>query len=427
MDSFARGNPPGTPDAPEVYLDNSATTPPLPEVVRAMLTVLQEEYGNPSSLHRRGRMAAQILRYSRQSVADLLRVDPDEIVFTSGGTEANNLALRGVAELAAGSHRFVHDRPHLITTAIEHPSILEPARYLEQHGWDVTYLPVDREGLIDVDQLAAACRPTTVLVSTMWVNNEIGSIQPLDEIGATLRRLREEYRAADRAASSGSEVRAYPYWHVDAVQAVGKLVVEPLRLGIDLLTVSGHKIHGPKGVGALFIRKGVRIAPLLLGGGQEEGLRSGTENLPGIAGMGEACHLARGLLATLPAQLWTLRERLWQGIAAAIPQAYRHGPSDPSRVAPHILSVGFPGTKGEVLVRYLSDRGVATATGSACHSRNPSPSHVLTAIHLPPAEAEGTLRFSLSIQNTAEQVDRTVKVLKEAVAEVRELAGWRSA
>ncbi|HHV55960.1 MAG TPA: cysteine desulfurase [Firmicutes bacterium] len=414
-----------------IYLDNSATTRPAPSVVRAVEEALTVQYGNPSSAHRLGVAARRLLDESRTRVALLLGVSPEEIVFTSGATEANNLAILGVARAARalplssyddrerkereGKAAGAESRPHLITTAVEHPSVLEPFRRLEDEGWEVTYVAVDRQGQLDLAALSRALKPETVLLSTMWVNNETGVVHPLQGIREVLIQFEK---------TQGRR----PLWHVDAVQALGKLPVSPRELGIDLLSLSGHKMHGPKGVGALYVRRTVRLQPLVWGGGQERGLRSGTENLPGIAGLGVACQEARERLAADPeaSYLRRLRSLLWDGIRESIPGARLHGPGpDTGAVAPHILNVGFPGTRGEVLVRYLSERGVHVATGSACHSRRPEPSHVLGAMGLRPDEIQASLRFSLSWENTEAEIREAVAILREVVAEVRSLTGWK--
>jgi len=403
------------PAATGIYLDNSATTRPDPAVVDAIRTVLEIEFGNASSVHRLGVAARRILDESRRAVGELLGVASEEIVFTSGATEANNLAILGVArQWRPGRQQMESRRPHAITTAVEHPSVLEPFRRLQEEGWDVTFLQVNHNGQLDPGELATALRPDTALVSTMWVNNETGVLMPLPAIADLLNRRQQE-------------TNLRPLWHVDAVQAVGKFAIRPRELGIDLLSMSAHKMHGPKGAGALYVRRGVHLTPVLLGGGQEWGLRSGTENIPGIAGLGSACRLAARRLAADPGGegLRQLREALWRFIEGNIPGVSRHGPGSPEEVAPHILNVSFPGTKGEVLVRYLSERGVFVATGSACHSRRPEPSHVLTAMGLSPDEVGASIRFSLSWENTREEIEQAAAILKSAVAEIRELTGWR--
>lgn len=380
----------------EIYLDNAATTAPDPAVVRAMVHALAEEYGNPSSLHRRGLGAERLITGARDTVARTLDVSPAEIVFTSGGTESNALALRGVAARARGRH--------VITTAIEHSSVLVPLRRLAAEGWEVTELPVDRAGRITAAQVAGALRPETALVSIMAVNNEIGTIQPLQEIGAVLR---------ERARVGRPVV-----FHVDAVQAWGKIPLRPRAWSVDLMSLSGHKIHGPKGSGALYVRRGLELAPLLGGGEQERGLRPGTENVPGIAGLGEAARLILEVGEAAAAEMRILRDRLRVRLAA-IAEATVNTPADGT--APHILNVSFAGVRGETLLHRLEMDGIYTSTGSACHSHDPTPSHVLLAIGLAPEMARSSVRFSLSRATTAVEIDAAAEAVQRAVADLRPL------
>lgn len=379
---------------PEIYLDNSATTRVRPEVVAAMVRIMEEDYGNPSSVHRRGQAAEQAVKAARRAVADVLAVLPEEIVFTSGGTEANNLAILGLALARARQGR------HLITTAVEHPSVLEAFRRLENEGFQVTYLPVDREGLPDLNALSEVLTPDTILVSTMHVNNEVGAITPLEEVARIL-----------------SQRKPRPAWHVDAVQGFARLPLLPHRLGIDLVSLSAHKIRGPKGVGALFVRRGIRLQPQILGGGQEAGLRSGTENVPGIVGLGVAARLAWEERAEAVAHMSKLKARLRDRILAEIPDTVANGPKEQG--APHILNISFGGLKGEVLLHALEERGIYVSTGSACSSHHAPGSHVLKAMRLPPNLLDGAIRFSLSPANAEEEVDYTVECLKEIVPELR--------
>lgn len=379
---------------PEIYLDNSATTRVRPEVVAAMVRVMEEDYGNPSSVHRRGQAAEQAVKAARRAVAEVLAVGPEEIVFTSGGTEANNLAILGVARARARQGR------HLITTAVEHPSVLEAFRRLEDEGFQVTYLPVDREGLPDLNALREALTPETILVSTMHVNNEVGAVTPLEEVAQLLNQRKPR-----------------PAWHVDAVQGFARLPLLPYRLGIDLVSLSAHKIRGPKGIGALFVRRGTHLQPQLLGGGQEAGLRSGTENVPGIVGLGVAARLAWEERAEAVAHMSKLKARLRDRILAEIPDTVANGPKE--RGAPHILNISFGGLRGEVLLHALEERGIYVSTGSACSSHHAPGSHVLAAMRLPPALRDGAIRFSLAPTNTEEEIDYTVECLKEIVPELR--------
>lgn len=379
-----------------VYLDNSATTRVRPEVVAAMERVLREEFGNPSSLHAMGLEAERRVEEAREAVAEALGVDPAEILFTSGGTEANNLALRGAARAHAREGR------HIVTTAVEHSSVLETARDLAREGFELTVVPVDGHGRVRTEDVVAALRPDTVLVSVMLVNNEVGTVQPVAEIGRAIARRRGRGRV--------------PLLHVDAVQAFGKLPVQPRQLGADLVTLSGHKIHGPKGAGALYVRRGVRLQPLLTGGDQQGGLRPGTENVPGIVGFGVAARLAAREREDTLARLRALRSRLLAGLGAAVPGALVNSPED---AAPHILNVSFPGVRGEVLVHALAERGVYVSTGSACHSRRPVISHVLAAMGLARERAEGAIRISLSRDTTGADVDALIEALREIVPSLR--------
>lgn len=378
------------------YLDNSATTRPRPEVVEAMLAALTDGFGNPSSAHQLGVAAEKRIQEARAAVARLIGATPAEIRFTSGGTEAINTALFGVARAYGRRGR------HIITQTTEHPATLEACKALQAAGFEVSILPVDPTGRVDPDQVAAALRPETILISLMAVNNEIGTIQPVAEVGQLIR---------------GRETLL----HVDAIQAAGKLPLDVTRLGCHLLSLSGHKIHGPKGVGALYIRKGVRLAPLLYGGGQEEGLRSGTENVPGIVGLGVAAELAAAEVATTGPRLQGLKQRLLAGLEAAGLEYSINGP-DPEAAAPHIINLSFRGvTRGEVLLHSLEEHGVYVSTGSACHSRHVTLSHVLEALHLPTDRGTGAIRVSLSPLTTATDIDAFVAAAAREVPELQRL------
>lgn len=377
------------------YLDNAATTPVRPEAVRAIEEALTENFGNPSSLHGLGVRAERTLKGARESVARLVGASPAEIVFTSGGTEAINLAIKGVAGRPGGRGR------HVVTSRAEHPATLEACRALEDEGFEVTYLPVTPAGNVTVEAVQAALRPDTVLVTLMYVNNELGAVNPVAEVG----RLLQGHPAL---------------YHVDAVQAAGKLPVRVREIGCDLLTLSAHKIHGPKGVGGLYVRSGLKLRPLLHGGGQEGGLRSGTENLPGIAGFGAAAAAAAAEQPAGLERLRALRERLLAGLAASGLEYWVNGP-DPAApdAAPHILNLSFRGVpRGEVLVHALEARGVYVSTGSACHSRHRTMSHVLEAIRLPRERAEGAIRVSLSPVSRPEDVDAFVDAVRHVVPEL---------
>ena len=383
-----------------IYLDSNATTPVRPEVLAAMLPVFAEDYGNASSIHWYGQQAKALMDDARQHVAKLIGAETSEIIFLSGGTEADNLALRGIAESQKAKGR------HIITSMIEHHAILHTCRELEKQGYEVTWLPVSRQGVVDPEDVQRALRPDTILISIMHANNEIGTIQPLEEIG----RIAE---AAD------------VYFHSDGVQSTGKIPVNVRRLGVDLYSISAHKIHGPKGVGALFVRKGTPLKPQVTGGGHERNRRSGTENVPGIVGFGEAARLALAGLTTEMPQVLALRDRLESGLKASIEFIHINGEQAPR--LPNTSNVMVDFAEGEGLVISLDLKGVAVSTGSACSSGSLEPSHVLTAIGKTPDEAHGSLRFSLNSMTTEADVDYVVGVLPGIVGRLRELSPYYKA
>ena len=375
-----------------IYLDHNATTQPATDVVKAVSDCLARDWGNPSSLHAVGQQARAVREAARRSVAALVHAPSSDIVFTSGATEATSQLLFGPL-LRAG----VRPR-HLVTSAIEHPCVLEPARVLEALGWTVTRVGVDAEGRVDPQAVAAALRPDTALVSVMLANNDTGVIQPVREIAALAR-------------ARGVLV------HTDAVQAVGRIPVDFEALGVDFLTLSAHKFYGPKGVGALVFRDAARVAPLLCGGSQERALRAGTENLPGIAGLSAAAELARRELAAGAVRIAALRDRLQSGLLAAFPDARVNG-GRAARV-PGTLSISFPGIDAVTAVMNLDISGIAAATTSACATAKHEPPHVLTAMGLPPDLARATLRLSLGRGNTEADIDRTLAVFAELVPLLR--------
>ncbi|MFA6107953.1 MAG: cysteine desulfurase family protein [Candidatus Latescibacterota bacterium] len=379
---------------PGIYLDHNATTPVRPEVLETMLPYLTERIGNPSSLHRWGREAREGIEGARASVARLLGCAPAEIHFTSGGTEADNWAIKGVA--AAAGRRG----QRLVTTRIEHPAVLGACRYLERRGFEVVYLPVDALGVVDPTEVARAVDERTVLISVMHANNETGVLQPVAEIGALAWE------------------RGVPL-HVDAVQSLGKVAVEVDRLSADLVAVSAHKIGGPKGVGALYVRSGMELESLAHGGGHEHGRRAGTENVAGIVGMGRAAELLLAELVTTRIALARLRDRLEQGVLATVDGVRVNG--HPILRLPNTTNLSFAGVDSQDLVKGFDLLGVAAASGSACASDDPSPSHVLVAMGLGPREAAGAVRFSLGRQNTEAEVDRVLGLLPELVARLRRL------
>ncbi|MGI5822868.1 MAG: cysteine desulfurase family protein [Dethiobacteria bacterium] len=375
----------------EAYLDNSATTRVYPEVAAEMQAVMEKNYGNASALHSRGSAAERILHASRRTIAEILGVKSEEIIFTSGGTEANNLALLGMAR------RNARRGNHLITTAIEHASVLGPLKKLEEEGFSVSYLLPDEQGRIDPRKVAAALTPQTILVSVMHVNNEIGSVQPLSQIAAAVK-------AKNPAVLI----------HVDAVQSFCKLPLNPVEQGIDALSLSAHKIHGPKGTGALYLRQGTLLQPLFFGGEHEKGLRPGTENTPGIAGMALAARLSAQNRKEKGAHLQNLKEKLVSAIQTAHPRAVLNGPRK-EEGAPHIFNLSFPGLKGEIVLHALEQKNIYVSTGAACHAHSKSPSHVLQALQLKQNVLEGALRFSLSYLNTAAEIDYAATQINEVV------------
>ena len=381
----------------EVYLDNSATTKPAPEVVQAIRETWEQYYGNPSALHRKGLEAEKLLNRARYQLAEAIGAGDQELIFTSGGTESNNLAILGATK------KLRQRGNHLVTSQIEHPAVYNVFRELEREGYQVTYLGVDASGQIDPEELRAVLEQKPVLVSIMLVNNEIGSIQPISVISNIL-----------------ADIKPKPIFHVDAVQAFGKLAFQVKGLKADLLSLSGHKFHGPKGTGALYIRKGIQIAPLVFGGGQEAGLRSGTENVPGIIGLGAAAALINANLTENTAKLLSLKRQLLGQILQNIAPVRINSPDHPG-FAPHILSVSFPGIKGEVLLHTLEQDGIYVATGSACGSKKHTPNHVHRAVGLTESESEGTLRFSFSIYNTETEINYVGEKLKKHVTELRRM------
>lgn len=383
----------------EVYLDNSATTSVLPEVAQLMTKVMCEDYGNPSSMHRKGVEAENYIRYAKETLAKLLKVSEKEIIFTSGGTESDNMALIGCAMANMRRGR------HLITTRIEHPAVLQTMNYLESQGFQVTYLPVDKCGRIRLEDLQRAIRPDTILVSIMHVNNEIGALQPIAEAGALIKRMNPNI-----------------LFHVDAVQGFGKFRIYPKKMNIDLLSVSSHKIHGPKGVGFLYVGEKVKILPITYGGGQQKNMRSGTENVPGIAGMAKAAELMYENLENDVNKLYELKEYFIKGVIG-IEGIQINGlvPSeaDLRGTAPHVVSVSVAGVRSEVLLHALEDKGIYISAGSACASNKPQTSETLKAIGLQREYWDSTIRFSFSVLTTREEIDYTLQVLFELIPMLR--------
>lgn len=384
-----------------VYLDNSASTRVDDEVVRAMMPYFTEIYGNASSTHQYGQRAKQAIEEARGQVALLLNADKTEITFLSGGTESDNLAIKGVAEAYKEKGR------HIITSQIEHPAALAACGRLEKDGWRVTYLPVYREGVVRIEDVRQALTDETVLVTVMHANNEIGTIQPIREISDLIKERRD----------AGQKNL---YFHTDAVQSVGKIPVDVKQLGVDLLTLTAHKIYGPKGVGVLYIRRGVRVASQMHGGHHERDRRAGTESVPLIVGMGKAAELARLQLAERMKHAAELRDYLEEEMFKHIPNISRNG--DPERRVPNIANFNFDHVEGEGLQISLDLKGVAVSTGSACASGSTEPSHVLMAVGLPRDSGYGSLRFSFGKYNTREDVDYTLEILRAVVEKLRKLS-----
>ncbi|MBS7148396.1 MAG: cysteine desulfurase [Intestinibacter bartlettii] len=382
----------------EIYLDNSATTKPYQEVVDKMVLALTTQYGNPSSIYKKGIEVEREIKEIRRNIARSLGAKETEIYFTSGGTECNNTIIRSVVNLNKKT------KNHIISTVIEHPSVLNTLKDLEADGFEVTYLPVGKDGKISLEDLKNAIKKETILVSVMHVNNEIGTIQPIEEIGKYLKSLDEKV-----------------YFHVDGVQSYAKIKFRPSRYNIDFMSVSGHKLHGPKGIGFMYVKENNRIKPLLTGGGQEIGIRSGTENVPGIYGIGEAIRILNQDLEGTIDKIRGLRDLLKEEILANIDNVKINSPEDG---VCHVLNVSFRGVRGEVLLHYLEQKEIYVSTGSACSSKKKG-SHVLNAIGLTPDEIEGAIRFSLSDLNTKEEIMQTVEVLKESVSDLRMIIGRR--
>ena len=374
-----------------IYLDYCATTPVHPSVRDAMLRALDVDFGNPSSMHWAGQDSRRLMDQARMDVARGIGCRPAEIHFTSGATEADNLALFGTLR------RFPSNEAHLITSAIEHHAVLHAAQHLEQEGYSVTYLPVDEHGLVNADDVQRAIRPETKLISVMYVNNEVGSVQPIAEIG----RIAREHKIL---------------FHTDAVQAIGLFDVNVDDLNVDLLSLSAHKIYGPKGIGALFVRAGIELSPMLFGGPQEGMLRAGTENVPGIVGLGAAMNLVCEHRAEERPRILELRKSLINGLQSIGLEVIVNGPED--AVAPHVLSISFVGADAEMMLIRLNNEGVAVSLGSACNSESIEPSHVLTAMKLPQEQIESTLRFSLGMPSTKDEINTLLDVITRVLPRV---------
>ncbi len=378
----------------EVYLDNSATTRCLPEVAALMTRIMCEEYGNPSSMHKKGVESEKYVRYAKEVIAKCMKVQEKEILFTSGGTESDNIALMG------GAYANCRAGRHIITTRIEHPAVLLTCAYLEEQGFAVTYLPVDAKGVISLADLERAMTPNTILVSIMHTNNEVGAVQPIEQAGELIKRINPNI-----------------LFHVDAVQGFGKYRIYPKRMHIDLLSVSAHKIHGPKGVGFLYINEKAKVRPIIFGGGQQKGMRSGTENVPGIAGMARAIEEIFSDFDEKIEYLYYLKERFTKGVSA-LEGIRLNGPAGRDG-APHVVSVSIQGVRSEVMLHALEEKGIFVSAGSACSSNKPSISATLKAIGVEKQYLDTTLRFSFSLYTTEAEIDYTVKCLGELLPMLR--------
>ena len=379
----------------EIYFDNAATTKPRKEVIDKMLPYITEKYGNPSSIYKIARENREAVDEARQSVADAINANSSEIYFTAGGSESDNWALKGIADSYSDKGK------HIITTKIEHHAILHTCEYLESKGFEVTYLPVDEYGIISLEDLKSAIRDDTILISVMFANNEIGSVQPIAEIGKIAREKGILF-------------------HTDAVQAVGHLPIDVEEMNIDLLSLSGHKLYGPKGIGALYVRKGIRLKPFIHGGAQERGRRAGTENVPGIVGLGEAIRLASSEIDEERARLISLRDKLIKGILTTIPHSRLNG--HPEERLPGNVNISFEFIEGESMLLLLDMKGICASSGSACTSGSLDPSHVLLAIGLPHEKAHGSLRLTLGHFNTEEDVEVLLRELPPIVQRLREMS-----
>ncbi|MEA3464600.1 MAG: cysteine desulfurase NifS [Thermodesulfobacteriota bacterium] len=378
-----------------VYFDNNATTPVSPIVLEALLPYYQSLFGNPSSLHWAGREVSGAIDSARAQVAALINSEPEEIIFTASGSEGDNLAILGSCDALR------HRGNHIVTTVVEHPAVLDTCRYFEERGGQVTYLPVDSYGMIDLQQLEDAITPQTILISVMWANNETGTIFPIQQIGEIARRHKVQF-------------------HCDAVQAIGKVPIDMLTCHVDLLVISGHKIGAPKGVGAVYIRRGTALTAHIHGGQQENALRAGTHNVAGIVAMGKACQLAADDLSERVDDLKRLRDRLQQGIIAVIADVTLHG--HPEQRLPNTLNLGFSFIEGEGLLLHLDMYGIAASSGSACSSESDGASHVLSAMAVDELLLNSSIRFSLGYHNTVEEVDKVLEVLPAIVAKLREMS-----
>ncbi|MFY9637972.1 MAG: cysteine desulfurase NifS [Methanobacterium sp.] len=378
-----------------MYMDHSATSPVDPEVFEAMKPYFTDSFGNASTLYSLGREGKKAMESAREEVASIIGAETKEIIFTSGGTESDNIAILGTA------YKLKRKGNHIITSDIEHPAVDETCKYLEKNGFKITYLPVYKDGIVKVKDLENAITDKTILITIMHANNEIGTMQPIAEIGKIARENKI-------------------YFHTDAVQTVGKIPINVDDLNVDMLSLSAHKLYGPKGVGALYMKQGVRIEPIMYGGGHEKGIRPGTENVPGIVGLGKACSIAKENLQRDAQRLISLRDMLIDGVLSEIEESYLNGHK--TKRLPNNANFRFTGIEGESLILHLDGKGIATSTGSACSSTKLEPSHVLMAIGLKEVEAHGSLRISLGHENTEEDIIYTISAIKEVVEKLRKMS-----
>lgn len=421
----------------KIYLDNSATTPVDREVLRAMLPYFSEKFGNPSSVHSLGQEGAEAILEARGKIAEFLGCQKEEVIFTSGATEANNLALKGVMH---AFYQKTGKKGHLITSQIEHKAILEPAQVLEKEGYAVTYLPVSGEGIVEMQEVQKAIRDNTVLISLMYANSETGAIQPVSELGRLVKKINlKRVNPAPQGCGAGPKgiaLRSYGvnpapqkfvcgagkiFVHTDAAQAVQYLDCKVKSLGVDLFTLAGHKIYAPKGVGALYVKKGTPIIPIQQGGSQEYGLRAGTENVPYIVALAKACELVAENRLRVGKKLTKLRDHLIQKIKKNIPYCQLNGPRGERRL-PNNVNFSFKGAEGESIVLGLDLEGIAVSTGSACTSHDLKPSHVLTAMGISPEIAHGSIRITLSKYTTAAEINKLIQVLPKIIERLRAMA-----
>jgi len=378
-----------------IYIDHSATSPVDPEVFKAMEPYFVDSFGNASTLYSLGREARKAMESSRKQVASLIGANLEEIIFTSGGTESDNIAIKGTV------YKLQDKGNHIITSNIEHPAVDETCKYLEKNGYEVTYLPAGEEGIVKISDLENAITDKTILITIMHANNEIGTIQPIKDIGKVARENRILF-------------------HTDAVQSVGKIPVDINKLNVDMLSLSAHKLYGPKGIGALYIKKGVKLEPILHGGGHERGIRPGTENVAGVVGLGKACQIAEENLEETSQNVTALRDEIIKKVLSEIEESHLNG--HPTKRLPNNINFRFTGIEGESLVLHLDSKGIASSTGSACSSKKLEPSHVLMALGLKEVDAHGSLRLTLGKENKREEIDYVVKSIKDAVNTLRKLS-----